>query len=222
MTTPNEPKPFKYPVATAPTPTKYKLQSPRGAALATRFWSSSSSSSKLPQALVLIVHGAGWHSGYFEGLASCLVKNCHAAVGCYDQVGCGYSDKEPGTPSSGGKVGVQYIHSFDDFVEDLFEAVKWLKLEAAAVTATPNSDDGKYFEGLPLFLIGESFGGLQVSMAVVKRSFLCIVEHGCCKAAQRAIWTCSSWSSSSWPPLSIRRLSRRHFKHPTTMCPLQA
>lgn len=169
MTTPNDPrKPLKYPVATAPTPTKNKLQSPRGAALATRFWSSSSSSSssKLPQALVLIVHGAGWHSGYFEELASCLVKNCHAAVGCYDQVGCGYSDKEPGTPSGRGSVGVQYIHSFDDFVEDLFEAVKWLKLEAAAATATSNNDDRQYFETLPLFLIGESFGGLQVSMAL--------------------------------------------------------
>jgi alpha-beta hydrolase superfamily lysophospholipase len=160
---------FKYPVATSPPPTKYKLQSPRGPILATRIWfptatitkpSSSQLSSKPqtkpPTALVLLVHGGGWHSGYFEELAKCLTtttsNSSNVIVGSYDQVGCGYSDKEPGTPPGHG---VGHINSFDDLIEDMFEAVTWLKTEAADPTGVDTT-------ATPLFLIGESFGGLQV------------------------------------------------------------
>jgi alpha-beta hydrolase superfamily lysophospholipase len=133
--------PLVYPVASPPEPTRFSLRSPRGANLATRVWPV-----KGPRALCLIVHGGGWHSGYFEGLAKVL-NEADVFCGSYDQVSCGYSEEEPGTPSPG----VTHVSSFDCFVEDLFEAVSWLRAEA---------DDGD--SSLPLFLIGESFGGLQV------------------------------------------------------------
>ena len=135
---------LKYPVALPPTPTNFGLTSPRGAKLATRFWPVPESSSATTKALCLIVHGSGSHSGYFEGLANVLTA-AGIACGSYDQVSCGYSDPEPGTP----RPGVTHIQNFECFIEDLFEAVKWLKKESGE-------------ENLPLFLIGESFGGLQV------------------------------------------------------------
>lgn len=134
-------RPLVYPVATAPHPTKFDLKSPRGAHLATRVWPV-----KNPKALCLIVHGGGWHSGYFEGLAKTLTE-ADLFCGSYDQISCGYSDVEPGTPAPG----VTHVNSFDCFVEDLFEAVTWIRAEARDEALS-----------VPLFLIGESFGGLQV------------------------------------------------------------
>lgn len=143
MSTAADASPLTYPVATPPTPTKFALTSPRGAKLATRVWSTTKEPTT---ALCLIVHGGGWHSGYFEGLAKVLSQQSGIFCGSYDQVGCGYSDPEPGTPGQG----VTHVNSFDCFVEDVFEAIEWLQNEAGG-----RSD-------LPLFLIGESFGGLQV------------------------------------------------------------
>lgn len=136
---------LKYPIASPPTPTTYSLTSPRGAKLATRLWPAK----KKTKALCLIVHGGGWHSGYFEGIAKVL-SGAGIICGAYDQVCNGYSEQEPGTP----RPGVTHVNSFDCFVEDVFEAIEWLKKEA-----------GEKNKDLPLFLIGESFGGLQVGHA---------------------------------------------------------
>lgn len=146
MTTDGPVKVLKYPVALPPTPTKYNLRSPRGAKLATRFWpvDHKNQPGTSQGALCLIVHGGGTHSGYFEGLAHVLT-DAGITCGSYDQASCGYSDLEPGTP----RPGVTHIRDFDGLVEDMMEAVKWLQKEAGQ-------------ENLPLFLIGESFGGLQV------------------------------------------------------------
>lgn len=62
---------LKYIVPSPPNPTKFHLRSPRGANLATRVWPLAEISNpdvKLV-ALCLLVHGGGWHSGYFHNLA---------------------------------------------------------------------------------------------------------------------------------------------------------
>lgn len=130
-------------IPSPPTGTAFKLSSPRGASLATRTWAPSAP----PRAILLIVHGGGWHCGYFAELALSLVADgifCAA----YDQPGCGYSDPEPSAPP-----GCIHFHSFDDNVDDLFAAVAWARKEAA-------SDDA------PVYLLGESFGALHVLAAV--------------------------------------------------------
>jgi alpha-beta hydrolase superfamily lysophospholipase len=97
-------------------------------------------------ALLLIVPGGGWHSGYFGELAAVLQKDS-IFVASYDVVSMGYSDAEPGSPQ-----GCIHVNEFDDLVEDVFEAVEWAQKEAGSTT-------------LPVFLLGESFGGLQVLAA---------------------------------------------------------
>ncbi|MEM9949540.1 MAG: alpha/beta fold hydrolase [Cyanobacteria bacterium P01_D01_bin.36] len=127
-----------------PEPAVHPLYSPRGAKLATRVWRNSEES---PRAVCLMVPGGGWHSGYFEPLALFLNQQGFACSS-YDPVGMGYSEAEPGTPE-----GCIHIKEFDDFVEDLFAAVVWTKQQLQC------SAD------VPIFLIGESFGGLQVLAA---------------------------------------------------------
>lgn len=130
---------LKYSIPSPPIPTKFPLKSPRGANLATRVWPA-----KDPVALCLFVHGGGWHSGYFQDLASFLNKGgiyCAA----YDQVNCGYSDPEPDTPAPG----VVHVRNFDCYIEDVCAAVEWMQKEAGNTVA-------------PVFLFGESFGALEV------------------------------------------------------------
>ncbi|MEO1131436.1 MAG: alpha/beta fold hydrolase [Cyanobacteria bacterium J06639_1] len=122
------------------------LYSPRGAKLATRVWNSIPDG-KSPRAVCLMVPGGGWHSGYFEPLASVLNQNGFACAS-YDPVCMGYSEAEPGTPE-----GCIHINAFDDYVDDVFAAVAWTKQQLQGS------------EDLPIFLIGESFGGLQVLVA---------------------------------------------------------
>jgi alpha-beta hydrolase superfamily lysophospholipase len=97
--------------------------------------------------MCLLVHGGGWHSGYFEELAVSLTKQ-DIFVAAYDQPGDGYSEPEPDAPSPT----VKHVRSFDWFVEDVFEAIEWMKKEAGV----QETDD------VPVFLFGESFGGLVV------------------------------------------------------------
>ena len=127
-----------------PEPAVNPLYSPRGAKLATRVWRNSVES---PRAVCLMVPGGGWHSGYFEPLALFLNQQGFACTG-YDPVGMGYSEAEPGTPE-----GCIHINQFDDFVEDVFAALVWTKQQLRC------SAD------VPIFLIGESVGGLQVLAA---------------------------------------------------------
>ncbi|MGD1908823.1 MAG: alpha/beta fold hydrolase [Leptolyngbyaceae cyanobacterium] len=127
-----------------PEPAVDSLYSPRGAKLATRVWKNSAGS---PHGVCLMVPGGGWHSGYFEPLA--LFLNQHGfACTSYDPVGMGYSEVEPGTPE-----GCIHINQFDDFVEDVFAALAWTQQQLQC------SAD------VPIFLLGESVGGLQVLAA---------------------------------------------------------
>jgi hypothetical protein len=68
-------------------------------------------------------------------------------VAAYDQPGDGYSEPEPDAPSPA----VKHVRSFDWFVEDVFEAIEWMKEEA-----------GVEGDHVPVYLFGESFGGLVV------------------------------------------------------------
>ena len=134
---------LRFPVPLPPGPSKFPLQSPRGAKLATRVWPVNR-----PKALCLFVHGGGWHSGYFQELANFMNKD---GIFCasYDQVSCGYSEPEPDTPAPG----VTHVRNFDCFVEDVCAAIEWMQKEADNIEA-------------PVFLFGESFGSLQVNRIV--------------------------------------------------------
>lgn len=151
-----------------PTRTRVQLESPRGAYLATRTWAPNTTP---PKALLLIVHGGGWHSGYFEGLASHLVS-LGIFVAAYDQVGCGYSDREPGSPPTE----CTHFFEFEDLTEDLFAAVDWAHAEVME----------QYPECAKLrtFLLGESFGGPQVMKAALESTrmgvdFAGVITLGC-------------------------------------------
>lgn len=129
-----------------PEPAVSPLYSPRGAKLATRIWSNNTKGGS-PRAICLIVPGGGWHSGYYEPLALFLNQKGFACSS-YDPVCMGYSEAEPGAPE-----GYMYIKEFDDLVEDVFAAVVWTKKQLQCSV------------DVPIFLIGESFGGLQVLAA---------------------------------------------------------
>lgn len=133
-----------YAVPNPPIPTNHKLESPRGPHLATRLWKPTTAK---PTCLILLVHGSGWHSGYFDAFAKHLATELGALVASYDQVNCGYSDREPGSPRN-----CIYIRCMEDLVEDVFAALEWATLEAAEITKEP----------LPMFLLGESWGAPQV------------------------------------------------------------
>ena len=136
-------------------PTGPALFSPRGARLATRVWPCHN-----PRALLLYVHGGGWHSGYFEEIASALTSKGSIFCVGYDQVKCGYSEDDPDTPSPG----VSHVRSFDWFVEDVASAIQWMQNEAESKT-------------LPVILLGESFGALQVfETALDQSSYGCKVD----------------------------------------------
>lgn len=143
--------PFLVPAA-PPAPLAPPLFSPRGARLATRVWTPATAAAApgaAVRAVCLLVHGLGWHSGYFEGLAGRLNRDGILVV-AYDLVGMGYSEAEPGAPA-----GCIHVMEFGDWVEDVFSAAVWAR-QHVAKTTTAN---------VPFFLLGESFGGLQVLAA---------------------------------------------------------
>ena len=129
----------------SPEPAVNPLYSPRGAKLATRVWNNTKGGS--PRAVCIIVPGGGWHSGYYEPLALFLNQKGFACAS-YDPVCSGYSEAEPGTPE-----GCVHIKEIGDLVEDIFAAILWTKKQL------------QYSADIPIFLIGESFGGLQVLAA---------------------------------------------------------
>lgn len=85
------------------------------------------------EALLLLVHGAGEHSGRYRALASWFCAR-GIAVAAIDHSGHGRSQGRPG-----------YIESFDVFVDDLAVFHRHVK------TAYPR---------LPQFIVGHSLGGL--------------------------------------------------------------
>jgi alpha-beta hydrolase superfamily lysophospholipase len=137
-------------VPSPPVPAASPLVSPRGAKLATRVWSPAYSvghdNYDNIQAVCLLVHGGGFHSGYFEGLAGRLNRD-GIFVAAYDQVCMGYSDPEPDAPA-----GYIHVKQFSDLVDDVFAAAVWAQQQAGDAAT-------------PFFLLGESFGGLQVLAA---------------------------------------------------------
>jgi alpha-beta hydrolase superfamily lysophospholipase len=142
-----------YKIPDPPPPSQFKLLSPRGAQLATRVWScNSNNNTKKPRALVLLVHGYGFHSGYFDELAKRLNRE-GLFCASFDQVCQGYSESEPGAP-----YGYIHVNSFDDWVADIYAALTWAQSECGGY----DKDD------LPVFFLGESLGGLQVLEAAMQ------------------------------------------------------
>lgn len=88
-----------------------------------------------PRSIVIIVHGLGAHSGWFDNMVQCLVQNGHAVYG-FDLRGHGRSAGQRG-----------YINSWEEFREDL-RAVRQL----IALTAVD----------IPCFLLGHCLGGTVV------------------------------------------------------------
>jgi alpha-beta hydrolase superfamily lysophospholipase len=127
------------------------LISPRGAHLATRLWLPWSSGRNV-KAICLLVSGEYLHSGYFEGLAGRLNREGIVVV-AYDLVGTGYSGTEPGSHTTE----CFHIDSMDCWIEDVFAAAVWAKERVKAS------------ENTPMFLLGESVGGIQVLAAALDR-----------------------------------------------------
>ena len=137
---------------------RYKLTSPRGGAtLATRTWAPPTT--RQIKAVVLLVHGGGWHSGYYGPLAKRLTAE-GLFVAAYDQPGCGYSEVDPTAPN-----GHLHVLVPDDLVDEVYEAMDWALLEAAAVTG-----DRQSTSSIPFFLLGESLGGALVLMAAMEKA----------------------------------------------------
>ena len=86
-----------------------------------------------PKAIVLLVHGAGEHSGRYGHVGEFFAAN-GLAVAALDHRGHGHS---------GGRAG--HIAIFDDYLSDL--------------TAFNNEIEGR-FPAVPMFLLGHSLGGL--------------------------------------------------------------
>lgn len=88
---------------------------------------------KSPRGIVIICHGYGEHSGFYQEFSSFLNKNGYG-VYAYDHRAHGRSEEERG-----------HIESFNSFVDDLEVVVRHCKQE------NPVS---------PLFIFGHSMGGL--------------------------------------------------------------
>ena len=86
-----------------------------------------------PKAILLLVHGAGEHSGRYTHVAEFFVGQ-GLAVSALDHRGHGHSDGKPG-----------HIDMFDDYLVDL---------------AVFHNEVGSRFPGVPIFLLGHSLGGL--------------------------------------------------------------
>jgi alpha-beta hydrolase superfamily lysophospholipase len=115
--------------------------------LATRLWRPSSGR---VTAVAVLVHAHGWHSGYFEGLAGRLNRDDILVV-AYDQVGQGYS-KSPHGKAHG-------VATFGHWVHDVLAAAAWA-LQQVPTQPSPGNEATP-----PLFLVGESLGGVQVLAA---------------------------------------------------------
>ncbi len=85
-----------------------------------------------PRAIVLFCHGATLHSGFYSGMADCLVREGYA-VYSIDQRGHGKSEGQR-----------CYIDRFDDYLLDLRKFVEQVSSEQ---------------RGRKMFLIGHSMGG---------------------------------------------------------------
>lgn len=87
---------------------------------------------------VLVVHGLGEHSGRYAAFASRLLAAGYA-VYAYDHRGHGQSEGERGM-----------VGQFDDYIGDLYAVLHSIRLDAGQ----------RLGAGRPLFLFGQSMGGL--------------------------------------------------------------
>jgi pimeloyl-ACP methyl ester carboxylesterase len=136
--------------------------------LATRVWanrnnvvsSDKGKSNYYQQVILLMVHGAGWHSGYFGHLAEQLVaSNRGIFVAAYDQPSCGYSPEDQDAPTNS-----MHVYSIDELVEEVYEAVDWARKEAKIYYESVGEITNDL---IPLILLGESFGAIQVLSAAL-------------------------------------------------------
>ncbi|WP_194842160.1 alpha/beta hydrolase [Gracilibacillus salitolerans] len=88
-----------------------------------------------PKAVIIIVHGAGEHSGRYQSISEQCVKQGIAVV-APDLRGFGQSEGVRG-----------HVNSFRDYVDDLHYLIEFVSAR---------------FEHLPIFLFGHSLGGLIV------------------------------------------------------------
>jgi alpha-beta hydrolase superfamily lysophospholipase len=123
-----------------------------GSPLATRIWRPSSGR---VVAVAVLVHAHGWQAGYFEGLAGRLNRDDIMVV-AYDQVGQGYSHKAAGA-NKPHIVRTMWSH----WVHDVLAAAAWALQQVQPTQQQPST--GKTVT--PLFLVGESLGGVQVLAA---------------------------------------------------------
>lgn len=116
-----------------------ELQTPTGQRLFVRRWTPETVGMK---AHAVLVHGVHEHSGRHAFLASALVAR-GIAVTAYDQRGHGQSGGERGE-----------VEAFNEFLDDLGHVL---------------AEAGEATEGLPLFLVGHSMGGLVAASYVTER-----------------------------------------------------
>jgi alpha-beta hydrolase superfamily lysophospholipase len=100
-----------------------------------------------PKAGLIIVHGYGWHSGWW-GETGDFLGDRGVRVSAADAPGHGKSDLVNGVRG--------HVRAFDDLVAEVKSALN--RAEAALPAGTP------------LFLLGESFGGLVVTIAALEPS----------------------------------------------------
>ncbi|MFC4402569.1 alpha/beta hydrolase [Gracilibacillus xinjiangensis] len=88
-----------------------------------------------PKAVIIIIHGAGEHSGKYRPFSEQCMKQDIAVVG-FDLRGFGQSEGARG-----------HINTFQEYIDDLHKLMEWVSTR---------------FDGLPIFLFGHSLGGLVV------------------------------------------------------------
>ncbi|MCB1706288.1 MAG: lysophospholipase [Halioglobus sp.] len=94
-----------------------------------------------PRAVLLLVHGAGEHSGRYRSLAQFFAGH-NFAVAALDHNGHGYSEGVPG-----------HVTKFEDYLHDL---------------GVFHRQVVERFNGLPIVLIGHSMGGLIASLYLLR------------------------------------------------------
>jgi alpha-beta hydrolase superfamily lysophospholipase len=109
--------------------TEARLQGPGQRSIYCQCWEPETA----PKAILLLVHGAGEHSGRYLHVAEFFVEQ-GLAVLALDHRGHGHSDGKPG-----------HIDVFDDYLVDL---------------AVFHNEVERRFPGVPIFLLGHSLGGL--------------------------------------------------------------
>lgn len=113
------------------------FQGTRGMSIYYQYWEPQAS----PKALILIVHGAGEHSGRYEGVARYLTDHGYA-VAALDHPNHGKSDGSYG-----------HVEHFGDFLQTLDTFHQQVSAE---------------FTGLPRILLGHSMGGLISSLYLLE------------------------------------------------------